>query len=151
MEKATYPFLDQTQYQQIRPIILKIVITKPSPSIVIFSLRIILFIFGLAVPGEGQSTNLNLDPLSALSTEATESSDILRSSHSFLHCSQTVSRPCSSHFTEAPDVAEMTDEPVERRELDDATDTGWSDNPFEDATEAGQPVLILQHLVKDQD
>jgi len=48
-------------------------------------------------------------------------------------------------------VAEMTDEPVERRELDDATDTGWSDNPFEDATEAGQPVLILQHLVKDQD
>src|SRR6266542_3982238 len=142
MEKATYPFLDQTQYQRIRPIILKIIITKPSfPSIVIFSL-------GLAVPGEGQSTNSNFDPLSALSTEATESSDILRSSRSFLRCSQTVSRPCSSHFTEAPDAAETTDEPVERRELDDATDTGWSDDPFEDATEAGRPALILQHLAE---
>jgi hypothetical protein len=40
---------------------------------------------------------------------------------------------------EVPDVAETTDKPVERRELDDATDTGQSDDPLEDATKAGRP------------
>jgi hypothetical protein len=38
------------------------------------------------------------------------------------------------------DAAE-TDEPVESRELDDATDTGCRDDPFEDATEARRPVF----------
>jgi hypothetical protein len=78
--------------------------------------------------------------LSDFSAEAAESSDILRSSRSFLRCSRTVSTPCSSHLTEVPDAAKMTDEPVERRELDGATDTGRSD---EDVTEAGRPELTF--------
>ena len=34
------------------------------------------------------------------------------------------------------DAVEKTDELVERRESDDATDMGKSDDPFKDATEA---------------
>jgi hypothetical protein len=34
-------------------------------------------------------------------------------------------------FTEVPNAAEMMDKLVERRELDDVTDTQWSDEPFE--------------------
>lgn len=41
------------------------------------------------------------------------------------------------------DVPEMTDELVERRQLDDATDAGRNDDPLEDATEAGRPVFIF--------
>jgi hypothetical protein len=43
----------------------------------------------------------------------------------------------SSHFTEVPDAAETTDEPVERQELEDVMDTGQSDEPFKERTEAG--------------
>jgi hypothetical protein len=62
-----------------------------------------------------------------LSAEVAVSSDSLGSSHSLLHCSRTVSSPCSSHFTEAADPLETIDEPVESRELDDTTDTGLMD------------------------
>jgi hypothetical protein len=41
------------------------------------------------------------------------------------------------------DVVERTDERVERRELDEATNTGRSDEPYEDETDGGRPELSV--------
>lgn len=59
-----------------------------------------------------------------------------------LRCSRTGSRPCSSHFTEVPDPAD-TDEPVERRELEDVTDAGRSDEPLDHVTEDRRAVFVF--------